>query len=125
MVLNQRSGTNTDSLLNEAISAYDQSDFTTAIQQFQIVQRLDKTQSVYTFYEGISLLGLQNAKAAIPILEKIKDDKDPKWREQSQWYLALAYLQNNEIDKAKDLLQDIQNGQFQYAKAQDLLEQLF
>ncbi|MEM9823469.1 MAG: hypothetical protein AAF985_20465, partial [Bacteroidota bacterium] len=92
MVLNQRSGTPVDSILQAAIDAYERGSFVEATQQFQRLQDLDSNNFVYRFYQGLSFLANQEAGKAISILIPLVNGKS-KLKEQSQWYLALAYLQ--------------------------------
>lgn len=52
------------------------------------------------FYLGVSFMGYGNYQAAVPVLEKSK--KSSEWHAASLWYLSLAFLGNEEPEKATE-----------------------
>ena len=64
-----------------------------------------------------------NTVMDLPVFEQVLARKG-RFTEESQWYLALAYLQKGDQVKAKDQLQAIQPEAFQYKAAQDILRAL-
>ena len=57
------------------------------------------------FYHGICLMKLNQPDEALKLFRGIS--KNVQFYDHARWYSALAYLQNGEIDKAKDLLKSI------------------
>ena len=93
------------SLEIQALEAYDQEDFKKALPLLnQVFKNSANKDSIKLFYIAISHLGLQQPEQAIPILKEMQfsdKSKNPKW------YLALAYLLQNNIQEAKPLLEEL------------------
>jgi hypothetical protein len=54
---------------------------------------------------------------------KLITEKNSKFSEHAQWYLALAYMKNNDLDKTKELLLEITDNPGPYnTKAMELLD---
>lgn len=128
MVLNQRSVEERDSLyapmLQSAAAAYEQRDFETAAKQFAQLQTARPDILAFQFYRAISALALKDNALAVSLLEKLQVQERHLFSEQSQWYLALAYLQKGETAKARKSLLGIKKGTYQYAAAQEILSRL-
>jgi hypothetical protein len=79
-----------------------------------------------TFYRGLSYLSNKEAKSAIKDLQIASKSNDITIQEFSAWYLALAYLRNNQIQEAKVILQEIQgNEDSRFApKASEILKKI-
>ena len=74
--------------------------------------RLDKiAQDTTDILSGIRLLRRGNARQAISTLEPTTSCVLPEWQANARWFLALAYLKNNQKDKAREQLQALLNGQ--------------
>ena len=72
-----------------------------------------------------SLLFESEYKKAIVYLEQLnKSENIIRQKSDIQWYLSLAYLMNQQAEKARPLLQALQNTKYN-EKAQRLLNQLF
>ena len=127
MVLNQRSSSdapNTSPALTQAIEAYEQKDFATAAQAFAALHRESPNVTSLVFYQAIAELSQQKPQTAIPLLKNILAQAPPLFVEQSQWYLALAYLQMEDQVAAKKELEKITTGAFKYKEAQEILGKL-
>jgi hypothetical protein len=79
-----------------------------------------------TFYRGLSYLSNKEAKNAIKDLQIASKSSDITIQEFSTWYLALAYLRNNQISEAKVTFQEIQaNEDSRFApKASEVLKKI-
>jgi tetratricopeptide (TPR) repeat protein len=98
----ERSSNNSDSLTQTAFAAYDQQAFKEALEGFKILEAQQKTD--YTsLYMGICYLELKNSVAAIKILEKAVALNNT-YSLTAKWYLALAYLQNDQPQLALEIL---------------------
>lgn len=130
MVLNQRTLSDTDNnsfdakLINQGISAYEEKNFALAAATFQKLQEQHNNIVAFQFYRASSELSLENTDIAIRLLEEISSKSGHLFVEQTQWYLALAYLQKEENEKARLQLQAIPKGAYQYDAAQKILNAL-
>lgn len=61
-----------------------------------------------TFYRGVSYLKIKDLKNAIKNLEIASNSSDETIKEFSVWYLALAYLRDNQIKLSKNILHQIE-----------------
>ncbi|MEL6969801.1 MAG: hypothetical protein AAFO02_06500 [Bacteroidota bacterium] len=116
-----------DSLRSYAIAAYTQGDFSEAARlRQQLVDRDSAIIEEDVLYLGLSYL-YQNppqGEAAIPHLERASQWSFGKFTAESRWYLALAYLQAEQIPTARELLQEIAASNWKSGEAEELLRQL-
>lgn len=76
-------------------------------------------------YLGIALLGNNEVEEAKQIFTELKELDDNYYSEYSEWYLALTYLDEDNIDKAKEILMNIQdNNEYFGGSAAKLLKEL-
>ena len=75
---------------------------------------------------ALSHLALEKTQKAIPILQSISEQPSNRFYQASQWYLALAFLKDKQKEKAKNLLNIIQqNTQHPFSKkTKKILESL-
>lgn len=48
---------------------------------------------------------------------------NPLYKEQAQWYLAMNFLKQSDKENAKTILESIEQGDFNYEKAQEILKE--
>jgi tetratricopeptide (TPR) repeat protein len=112
-------------VLNEAMSYYNNQQFEQASQDFGQWLRQYGESAPVLFYAAMSHMALEEMPQAIEQLEKITQEPTvaAEYRRPAQWYLALAYLHVGRQDRAKTLLEDLKNTSSSYAgKAARLLE---
>lgn len=81
-------------------------------------------ESYYIFYKANALLKLQEYKKAIQLLKKHQTYNDD-FHDKSRWYLALAFLQTNNISESKKILEEIvTNATYNYKLARKILKRL-
>ena len=127
MLLNQRSADENGSdleIYNNAITFYAKGQNTEALAAFEKLIQTQPENITYQFYQSNLLLAEKKSTTAIPIFQKILDGNYPLFEEQARWYLALGFLQNDETENAKALLEKIQARQFKFKEASEILEQL-
>ncbi len=74
---------------------------------------------------AIGLIEKQQMKLAIEELKPLASSGEFDYQEDAQWYLALAYLENNQRDDSKEILSGIIAEKGEYLeKAQELLDKL-
>lgn len=104
---------NIDTPFQQALMAYNQRDYQKAIEYFQHIDA-DSLQETATFYQANAHLALANSHAAIPLLQKLTTTNN-YFQYQSRWYLALAYLDEGDIQSARVLLKALgtESGSYQ------------
>jgi hypothetical protein len=111
-------GQNLNTPITDAFQAYENENYKLSSKLFE-----DIPEDYALLYGGISNLEIDQNQKAINQFKKLSLQKD-KYQEISEWYLALAYLKNNETKNAKEVLNSIgQNQQF-YEQATELLRNL-
>jgi len=82
-------------------------------------------ESELLFYEAITYLEINKTELAIQKFEAHKQYKDAL-SNKNNWYLALAYIKNDELEKAKIILKIIvkDTKPYNYKKAKRLLKKL-
>ena len=107
----------------DAFYNYETGNYDTALQEFTRLYETEKT-SYYLFYKAICELQLDKVDAAIDSFlahQKLNDT----FKEKGKWYLALAYLKNNDRAKCKIILEEvIQHKSYNYVKAKQILEHI-
>ncbi len=89
--------------LRLGMDAYDQKDYGRAIVRLEKYYNRTKDANVGLFL-SISYLLQQQADKALPVLNHIGQKLEGPAQEAAQWYRALAYLQLNEREKGKEVL---------------------
>ena len=113
-----------------AFVAYEAHNYHKAINLFNSVKNHDE--AYINFYKGLSYLELGKLREAIDILLPIAnanylEGKSAHFNDKAMWYLALAYLKNNDKEKAGSVLFLITKkpeGTFKKEEAQELFEVL-
>lgn len=128
MVLNTRSGTTLEGdnqlLLNEALEAYADKNFSKAATSFENLALADIDNELYQLYSSLSHLAAGHADTAIEMLEVLQSNSSPSLREQIQWYLGLAYLKNDQKEDAIRTLRAINQDEYRYQEAQEVLNEI-
>ena len=109
-----------------AMAAYQQNDFTRAIEQLEILSELEPANAAeVNFYLGVSLLLAGRSQEAISPLKQAAQSSNGQQRESRHYYLALAYLKRNEPQQATvELDSVIEMGSEYSAAARDLKQQI-
>ncbi|MEM8586317.1 MAG: hypothetical protein AAGF87_18725 [Bacteroidota bacterium] len=95
-------------LRSKAYAAYSRADFDMALANWQQLAAMDSLNAYDQFYWGISCLRQTPANTACTI-ERLASlsNQVPELVQEIDWVLGLAYLKDNDIDKAKPLLEKI------------------
>ncbi len=108
---------------DKAFSAYESGRYEEALQRFEELYKTEGT-SYYLFYMAISHLELENAEAAIELLNEFSGTED-KLADRAGWYLAMAYLQLDDKEQAKAALTKVvEEKAYNADKAEELLAEL-
>jgi len=111
--------------VNDAMYFYDMKMWDSANIYFNKAKTKGLDETALNFYHANALLAGHNTKEAISYFELVINDGDDRFRTQAKWYLALAYLQINQMEKSKGILTELLLNTDVYGKkASDLLEQI-
>lgn len=126
-VLTTKSGQLTDAekLLFFGLQHYSAGQMDSAIVYFEAIEKEDAGYNMARFYEANCLLSLnKDIDSAIKFLEA--SSMDPNLKEQSNWYLALAFLKLNDPETSGVYLENLQLSNSPYKeKARELSGKLF
>ena len=112
-----------DKRIDVAAKFYDKNDYLAAIAQCEQIIKTDAKNTTAHFFTGISFLELHNYQKAIDNLSFVTCQNDIFYTRQAEWYLALCYLETNQIKRATSLLNNIAHKHSYYKqKATDLLK---
>lgn len=105
--------------LDQALSAYDKQDYAEAL---ELLSQYPED-SIGIFYRAESMMALERFQEAREVYDDVIA-RGGVFTEVAEYHRALAYLGNNEVDKAKKALKEIESGSHYYDRAKDLLERL-
>lgn len=100
-------GEQTEGKLQDALQQYDAGDFKAALALLQEILVVEPGHAMANFYAGVCYLKLNEASKALANLQQVIEQKDERLAEPAEWYLALAYLQQNDTEKTRVLLNSI------------------
>ncbi len=107
----------------KAFAAYQIGKYEEALPLFTELYTTEKT-PYYLFYRANALIQLNRAAEAVPLLQEHLKTNDTLIKN-SPWYLAMAYLQLDDKENAKKMLQEVvKNGAYKVDEAQKLLDAL-
>jgi len=96
-------------LKQKAFLAYEKESWRKAQDHFDKLLLLQPEKTEYVFYSGILDLKLNETHKAINHFRTVLNKKDPLLEDQIIWYIALAYLKEENIEKSTEYLQKIVN----------------
>ncbi|WP_400071479.1 tol-pal system YbgF family protein [Zobellia russellii] len=110
-------------LKTRAFIAYENSEYTKAIELFQTLNKKNNDKYII-FYEAIALMQLNKHDEAVPLFEDYIETNG-ELKERAIWYLALAYLKLDEIEECKEQLSLLAHKEgFKTKAAKNLLAEL-
>lgn len=95
-------GENSDDLKIKAFIDYEAKNYKEALNSFNVLLN-EGNDATISFYKANTLMQLNKTNEAIPILETNVKNSDTL-QDRNLWYLALAYLKNNDTDASKKTL---------------------
>ena len=99
----------TGTLKRKAFIAYEQESWEKAQDHFDKLLLLQPEKTEYVFYAGMLDLKLNDTHNAINHFRVVLDKEDPLLEDQTLWYIALAHLREENIEKSIEYLQKIIN----------------
>jgi len=117
----ERSGAFTAATTAE--TSFKKGDYATALTALQQLAQQRPDDPTVAFYSGVCQLELQQTNAARAVFTTLANGVSV-WREEAQWYVALTYLRENDLEKCKQVLGTIQPDAERYKSAVRLLKKL-
>ena len=108
----------------KGVSLYEAGKYDAAFAEFSLVNQ----DSIYgpsaNFLMGNCKLSTGKPSESIPIFSRLLEKRDHLFRQASQWYLALAYIETNQNAQAIPLLEELSKKGKYRESAQELLDRL-
>lgn len=119
-------GNDTLAPLEQFRSMYWDGKYPETLRAFEKLSAYERENDNNNFLIANALLATGRSKPAVIILEKIVRNNKTRFMAQAQWYLVLAYLNEDRLEDARNLLLEIENdGAFYHRKeARELLDKL-
>ncbi len=119
-----RSNQGDEELASRAFAFYDQGLYGESAVAFEQLYR-ESRENYALLYQAISLMADGHTEKAIPLLEGQDWSEAPTYTSVASWYLALAYLNNQQASKAEPLLQNVADSDHNLSiPAKKILEEL-
>ncbi|MFB6318426.1 tetratricopeptide repeat protein [Saccharicrinis sp. FJH54] len=99
------SSSNADYEFDRGMVDFKTGDYQAAIKRWQPLLDSRPESDTLNYFIGSAYLAVRDAGSAIPKLEKVAEEMHSDFRNDASWYLALAYLLNNQNEKAINILQ--------------------
>lgn len=107
-----------------AMTAYEAEDYKKAVNYYETLFNEYPRNTKNALFLSISYLGVNNPTKAIQVLSRI-DNVEENYKSDISWYLALAYLKNNEKNSARIILDGLtKEDNFYTESAQEILKAL-
>lgn len=123
-VVHQITRSEGDELLKDfAFNAYEAGNYETADSLLNELYKEDKDPA-FLLYSGVSNLEMKNYDLATQRLRAFSESTEHPLYDVGNWYLALAYIGKGNIETAREILQDVDENDYNYKKAQKLIKKL-
>ncbi|GAA4271566.1 hypothetical protein U6A24_13350 [Aquimarina gracilis] len=99
-----------------AIQAFNNKEYRQSIIHFETLSEVTEEDQ---YYHAMALLLNNNYQEAI---QKFEETNKDRFRQEINWYQSLAYLLNEQNEKAQHLLKQINTSDWNYTLSQELLE---
>lgn len=109
--------------LLDAINAYNNKDFKKALKDFNRYLTIDSSDAELLLAKNICLMQTGQTEKSILGFEKLARE-DPEFQYEANWYMSLVYLEQNDKDSCRKLLETIPPTSYFYSKAISLLKKL-
>lgn len=113
-----------EQIRQQMASAYSRRQYEQAIRLGEQLKSRTETDTWDNFYLSLSYLYNDQASVAITSLLETRDQSlagNHEFEQEIRWFLALAYLQNQQELLARELLVQIRSGDWKYQEARQLL----
>ena len=109
------------SIANQASQLYQAKKYKEALPLFLQILESEPDNAEVQLAVGVSQLELGRFEKATQTFSAVNN---PLFKDQANWYLAMAFLKQSDMTNAKTVLESIKKGDFNYVKAQEILRAL-
>lgn len=96
-----------DAKFREGMAYYNNSDYVNAVRAFEVFLVSQPEHAAAIFYLGVANLASDNPKKAELQFLKLQQQPEGVFTEMADWYLALAYVEENKVAQADAVLKNI------------------
>ena len=96
-----------DARFSEGMISYKLGAYAEAREWWQPLLQADPANDTLNFYMGVAALADEQTDGAINYLSKVVEENNSIYYADARWYLALAYLLDENKEKVKTILQDL------------------
>lgn len=122
MIFNQRSVEDNNAILIKAINAYENKNYVEASSLFETLSEGEN--NLYLYYALLSKLSSPSTESVSSQINTLLQTKNPMIEEQLRWYLAISYIKDGDLEKAKNTLLIIKPDQYNYSLSRELLNEI-
>lgn len=123
MVTSAERGDHTDTLLQQATTAFNNHEFAVAAQELQVLSEKKPDDAMITFYYGVALIETGDMQKAGKMLEHVYDGNSV-FKYDAAYFMAIRFLKEKNYADCRKWLLNIPVGTSRYAQAQLLLESI-
>ncbi|MGL5890122.1 MAG: hypothetical protein ACRC3B_09565 [Bacteroidia bacterium] len=105
-----------DQLLRDGLKAFRSARYGRCISKFEELLKNTPDDINAKFYIAVSYVKLEMHTKAMPLLDAVIGSENNAFREEAEWYKALALIGSGDTEQAKDLLQKISGDNTFYSK---------
>ena len=109
------------SIANQASQLYKAKKYEAAIPLFLQILESEPNNAEVQLATGVSQLELGRFEKATQTFSAVSN---PLFKDQAQWYLSMTFLKQSDMTNAKTILEAVKKGDFNYTKAQEILQAL-
>ena len=112
-------------MIREGMEHYNNKEYDKAIPIFQEYLEKNQDASDYNqikFYLAVSFLSQGESARSVRMFEELVQDTQSELKEDSKWYLSLAYTRTGKVDEAKAQLQELASSQKYGSKVEKILD---
>ncbi len=107
--------------ISQAIQLYKDKKYQEALPVFKQLLIAEPDNAELQLVIGICQLELDNFDKASQTFSSVTN---PLYKDQAQWYLAMTFLKQSDLGSASTILDSIQEGEFKYQEAQEILKEM-
>ena len=111
----------TDETRTSGVEAFVNREFSEAATLFESINEKNEEDR---FYLALSLLYSADYLSAINQFKEIQKNSDNRFRQETNWFLSLALIQNDQLEEASTILGEIGLDEWHHEDAQELLKKI-
>ena len=86
----------------DAMVNYKHGEYKIAISKWKKIEQKNPTNDTINYFLGVAFMAEKNETESIPYFQKVLVENNSVFTNDAYYYIGLAYLKNNNLDKAKE-----------------------